>query len=83
MTKIGEKRATYEAKLRGMKGLKVRVKPKKLEFKRKNQKLSFKLKIAGSVRVKTETDVVYGYLSWAEVGGGHIVQSPIVVASLA
>lgn len=83
LTKIGEKRATYEAKLRGMKGLKVRVKPKKLEFKRKNQKLSFKLKIAGSVRVKTETDVVYGYLSWAEVGGGHIVQSPIVVASLA
>ncbi|XP_038885776.1 subtilisin-like protease SBT3 [Benincasa hispida] len=82
LTKIGEKRATYEAKLRGMKGFKVGVNPKKLEFKRKNQKLSFKLKIAGTARVKRENDMVFGYLSWVEVGGGHIVQSPIVVAGL-
>lgn len=79
LTKIGENRATYEAKLRGMKGFKVRVKPRILEFKRKNQKLSFELKIAGSAE---ESNVVFGYLSWAEVGGRHIVQSPIVVAGM-
>lgn len=81
VTNIGKNITTYEAKLTPMKGLVVTVKPKKLEFKRKNQKLSYKLKIEGCVRVKrSETDVVFGYLSWVEIGGtGHIVQSPIVV----
>ncbi|XP_022962414.1 subtilisin-like protease SBT1.9 [Cucurbita moschata] len=83
VTNIGEKGATYRAKMTPMKGLVVTVEPNKLKFKRKNQNLSFKLKIRGHVSIKRESDVVFGYLNWVEVGGGHRVQSPIVVAVVA
>lgn len=61
-------------------GLKVSVIPDKLEFRAKYEKLSYKLIIEGPALL--DETVTFGYLSWVDVGGKHIVRSPIVSTSL-
>ncbi|KDP41714.1 hypothetical protein JCGZ_16121 [Jatropha curcas] len=78
---VGDAAATYTAKLTQLNhGLNVTVVPNKLVFKSRNQKLSFKLVIEGPRKV--DEDIVFGYLSWVESNGKHIVKSPIAVTSL-
>nr|DAD48740.1 TPA_asm: hypothetical protein HUJ06_018677 [Nelumbo nucifera] len=79
VTNVGEGMATYVAKLAPIDGFKLKVKPDRLVFKEKYQKLSFKLTLKGP-RVVENGDV-HGYLSWEEVGGKHVVRSPIVATS--
>ncbi|XP_022131269.1 subtilisin-like protease SBT1.9 [Momordica charantia] len=85
VTNVVEEATTYEAKLTPMNGngVRVTVKPHKLEFKGKNHKLSFTVKVQlGHWIVQRDPNVVFCYLSWVEVGGGHVARSPIVVTDL-
>ncbi|XP_065880983.1 subtilisin-like protease SBT3 [Euphorbia lathyris] len=82
VTNVGDPVSTYTAILTPIDQIKVTVIPTKLEFKAKNQKLSYKLVIEGP-RKLNNTDIVFGYLSWVQSNGKHIVKSPIAVTSLA
>ncbi|GMP45277.1 hypothetical protein CsSME_00013854 [Camellia sinensis var. sinensis] len=81
LTNVGERMTTYVSKLSPMEGLKVRVVPEKLVFTVRYEKQSYKLEIEGPRLMKEM--VVYGSLSWVEVGEGkHVVRSPIVATSI-
>ncbi|XP_061353285.1 subtilisin-like protease SBT3 [Gastrolobium bilobum] len=79
VTNVGEGQTTYVARVTPIKGFHVSIIPNKLVFKKKNDKLSYKLRIKGSNKMK-ENKVAYGYLTWADVK--HVVRSPIVVTTL-
>ncbi|XP_038702600.1 subtilisin-like protease SBT3 [Tripterygium wilfordii] len=80
VTNVGEGMSTYIAKVPTLDGLKVSVTPDKLVFKEKNEKQSYKLSIEGPQLMKQEQ--VFGFLIWEEVGGHHVVKSPIVATSI-
>ncbi|KAF9687553.1 hypothetical protein SADUNF_Sadunf02G0105400 [Salix dunnii] len=80
VTNVGEEMSTYTVNVTPIMGLKVSVIPDKLEFKTKYEKLSYKLIIEGSSLL--DRTVTFGYLSWVDAGGKHIVRSPIVTTSL-
>jgi hypothetical protein len=79
VTNIGGQ-STYIASATPMKGIQVRVTPDKLVFKEKNEKQSFKLSIEGPRRLQEGT--VFGYLSWSDTAGKHVVRSPIVATGI-
>ncbi|KAH7567440.1 hypothetical protein JRO89_XS07G0074100 [Xanthoceras sorbifolium] len=78
VTSVGEGMSTYTARVTPVKGFKISVIPDRLVFKGKYAKQSYKLTIEGPS--KMQEMVVFGYLSWVEIGGNHEVKSPIVVA---
>ncbi|XP_062087711.1 subtilisin-like protease SBT1.9 [Humulus lupulus] len=80
VTNVGKEMSSYRAELSGMRGLMVRVVPEKLLFRRKNEKLSYKLIVEGPTNM--EEEVVHGSLSWVEESGKHIVRSPIVATDM-
>ncbi|KAA8537767.1 hypothetical protein F0562_027653 [Nyssa sinensis] len=80
VTNVGDGMSTYTAKLTPMEGLKASVMPDKLVFREKYEKQSYKLSIEGPRLMKD--NVVFGSLSWVEMGGKHVVKSPIVATSL-
>lgn len=80
VTNVGAEMSTYTVNVTPMIGLKVSVIPDKLEFRAKYEKLSYKLIIEGPALL--DETVTFGYLSWVDVGGKHIVRSPIVSTSL-
>ncbi|KAK4859344.1 hypothetical protein QYF36_003980 [Acer negundo] len=81
VTNVGEGKSTYTASVTlPVKGFKVNVVPDHLAFKGKYEKQSYKVSIEGPT--KMQETVVFGYLSWAENGGNHVVNSPIVVTKL-
>jgi hypothetical protein len=80
VTNVGEGISTYTVSVTPMSGLKVNVMPDKLEFKTKYEKLSYKLTIEGPALL--DEAVTFGYLSWADAGGKHVVRSPIVATTL-
>ncbi|KAJ0085205.1 hypothetical protein Patl1_08925 [Pistacia atlantica] len=80
VTNVGEGTSTYLATVTAMKGFKVSVIPDKLIFKGKYEKQSYKLIIEGPKQM--EEEVAFGYLTWTETGGQHVVKSPIVVTRL-
>ncbi|XP_002510195.2 subtilisin-like protease SBT3 [Ricinus communis] len=80
VTNVGEGMSTYTANLTPINGLKVSVVPDKLEFKAKNEKLSYKLVIEGPTMLKES--IIFGYLSWVDDEGKHTVKSPIVATRL-
>ncbi|KAK0576905.1 hypothetical protein LWI29_025129 [Acer saccharum] len=81
VTNVGKGKSTYTASVTlPVKGFKVSVVPGQLVFKGKYEKQSYKVSIEGPTKIR-ET-VVFGYLSWAEIGGNHVVKSPIVVTNL-
>ncbi|XP_038704110.1 subtilisin-like protease SBT3 [Tripterygium wilfordii] len=80
VTNVGEGISTYIAKVPALEGLNVSVAPDKLVFKEKNEKQSYKLSIEGPRLIKQV--LVFGFLRWEEVGGKHVVKSPIVATSL-
>ncbi|KAF2309799.1 hypothetical protein GH714_005181 [Hevea brasiliensis] len=52
VTNVGEEMSTYTGNLTRMKGLNISVTPSKLEFKAKNEKLSYKLVIEGPRKIE-------------------------------
>ncbi|CAB4296903.1 unnamed protein product [Prunus armeniaca] len=80
VTYIGKGQSTYVASVTPLKGFEVAVVPNTLKFKEEGEKLSFVLSIKGPRRTK-ET-VAFGYLTWAESGGEHVVRSPVVATNL-
>uniref|UniRef100_A0A6N2MU96 Subtilisin-like protease fibronectin type-III domain-containing protein n=1 Tax=Salix viminalis TaxID=40686 RepID=A0A6N2MU96_SALVM len=80
VTNVGEEMSTYTVNVTPITGFKVSVIPDKLEFKTKYEKLSYKLIIEGPSLL--DQTVTFGYLSWVDAGGKHIVRSPIVTTSL-
>ncbi|KAL4559553.1 hypothetical protein LXL04_031695 [Taraxacum kok-saghyz] len=80
VTYVGVGRSTFTAELTSISGLNVTVTPEKLSFRSKNEKKSYKLRIAG--RSTMEEQVVYGFLSWIEKTRKIVVRSPIVATSL-
>ncbi|XP_038703610.1 subtilisin-like protease SBT3 [Tripterygium wilfordii] len=80
VTNVGEGMSIYIAKVPTLDGLKVSVTPDKLVFKEKYEKQSYKLSIEGPKLMKQEQ--VFGFLSWEEVGGKHVVKSPVVATNI-
>ncbi|KAK7267819.1 hypothetical protein RIF29_20498 [Crotalaria pallida] len=78
VTNVGDGEATYRAKVTQPRGSVVAVSPEILEFKYKNEKLSYNVIIKYN-RYEKE-NISYGDLVWVEDGGAHTVRSPIVVA---
>ncbi|KAK7292873.1 hypothetical protein RJT34_15728 [Clitoria ternatea] len=76
VTNVGEGQTIYAASVTPIKGFQVSVIPNNLVFKEKNEKLSYKLRIEGTIKKK----VAFGYLTWTDVK--HVVKSPIVVTTL-
>ncbi|XP_004494864.3 subtilisin-like protease SBT3 [Cicer arietinum] len=79
VTNVGEEATTYVAKITPIEGFHVNVIPKKLVFKERNEKVTYKLRIEGR-RILEKNKVAFGYLTW--IDSKHIVRSPIVVTSL-
>ncbi|KAB1225206.1 Subtilisin-like protease [Morella rubra] len=80
VTNVGQGKSTYVASVTPMKGVQVSVMPDKLVFKEKNENQGFKLSIEGPRRL---TDlVVFGFLSWVDTAGKHVVRSPIVATRI-
>lgn len=80
VTNVGKGQSTYGASVTAMKGFEVGVVPNKLVFKTEGEKLRFKVSIRGP-RLMTETEA-FGYLSWVDSEGKHVVRSPIVATKL-
>ncbi|CAN0864086.1 Subtilisin-like protease SBT1.9 [Linum grandiflorum] len=75
--------ATYSAKIDGMmEGVVVKVVPDKLVFKKKGEKLSFKVSVEGPEAMNGIETVAYGSLSWVHDGGKYVVRSPIVATNI-
>ncbi|KAL0313670.1 UNVERIFIED_CONTAM: Subtilisin-like protease SBT3 [Sesamum calycinum] len=77
LTNVGSGKSSYMVKLESMQGFKVSVVPERLVFRHKHEKMSYKLKIEGPcLRPGT---VLHGSITWLEIGGDHVVRSPIVI----
>ena len=79
VTNIVEGSFTYKATVTPIKELKVTVEPDELVFRGKNEKKDFKLSIEGLRQL--DKAVSFGYLTWEDSGGKHVVRSPIVATS--
>uniref|UniRef100_A0A0R0J5L4 Subtilisin-like protease fibronectin type-III domain-containing protein n=1 Tax=Glycine max TaxID=3847 RepID=A0A0R0J5L4_SOYBN len=73
VTNVGEGRTTYTASVTFIKGFNVSVIPGKLAFKKKSERLSYKLRIEGP-RIEG-----FGHLTWTDMK--HVVRSPIVITT--
>ncbi|MCH82515.1 subtilisin-like protease-like, partial [Trifolium medium] len=78
VTNVGEGQTTYVASITPIKRFRISVIPNKLVFKKKNQKISYRLSIEGP-RIIQKDNVVFGYLTWKD--DKHVVRSPIVVTT--
>ncbi|RWR85484.1 subtilisin-like protein protease SBT1.7 [Cinnamomum micranthum f. kanehirae] len=86
LTNVEEGPAVYRAVVYAPTGMSVVVKPETLKFEGENSRQGFEMRVeidmAKTDMVRIESDYIgnYGYLSWHEVGGKHVVRSPIVSA---
>lgn len=82
LTNVESTTTRYQAAVRASKGMKVLVKPQTLNFNGLNSKQEFSVRVdidlSKSARKQSEYLGNYGYLSWYEIGGKHVVTSPIV-----
>ncbi|KAL6885899.1 hypothetical protein ACP4OV_010160 [Aristida adscensionis] len=84
VTNVAGSPAKYSVSVTAPAGMKVTVTPPSLSFDGKGSKQSFTVTVQVS-QVKRSSDDYnyignYGFLSWNEVGGNHVVRSPIVSA---
>ncbi|XVE55872.1 hypothetical protein DITRI_Ditri03aG0192100 [Diplodiscus trichospermus] len=79
VTNVGEGSSTYKATVTPINGVTVTVEPDTLVFMAKNEKKNFKLSIEGPRQL--DEAVSFGYLTWEDSGGKHVVRSPIVATS--
>lgn len=86
LTNVADGPSVYRAVVYAPTGMRVVVKPETLKFEGKNSRQGFEMSVeidmAKTDMVRVESDYIgnYGYLSWYEVGGKHVVRSPIVSA---
>ncbi|KAK9112744.1 hypothetical protein Scep_020263 [Stephania cephalantha] len=80
VTNVGDDVSTYKPMLTPMDGFRMTVEPSRLIFKKKDEKLSYKLSIEGPSLMKEL--VVHGSLAWIDEEGRHVVRSPIVATQL-
>jgi subtilisin family serine protease len=85
LTNVGEAPSKYRAIVNAPAGLKVMVTPPFLSFKGKGSTQEFSVRVDVSIKEepgKTTSNFLgnFGFLSWIEVGGKHVVRSPIVSA---
>ncbi|KAL3538244.1 hypothetical protein ACH5RR_001610 [Cinchona calisaya] len=78
VTNVGSGGATYTAVVTAPEGSIVEVRPKTLAFQEKYDKQSYSLTII--FPSQKNAAVTFGSITWNEVGGTHIVRSPIVVS---
>lgn len=81
VTNVGDEASTYSSKITPMDGFKISVAPTTLTFRQKYERQSYKLTIEERPKAVKDS-VVFGYLSWVENEGKHVVRSPIVATSL-
>ncbi|KAK4768725.1 hypothetical protein SAY87_003866 [Trapa incisa] len=81
LTNVGEDSASYRATVTPVKGYNVTVEPKVLVFKKKFQKLSYKLTIKGPTGGGKVEQVAWGYVTWTDFHGKYEVKSPIVATT--
>ncbi|KAK1300171.1 Subtilisin-like protease [Acorus calamus] len=85
LTNVADGSGVYRAVVEAPRGMKVVVEPQILSFEGKFSKGEFVLSVdvdMGRENVRVDSDYIgnYGYISWVEVGGKHVVRSPIVSA---
>ncbi|KAF6143980.1 hypothetical protein GIB67_017588 [Kingdonia uniflora] len=80
VTNVGDGTSSYKAALTQIEGFQLTVVPDTLVFKEKNEKLSYTLSLEGPSLMKEI--VVHGAITWVDIGGKHMVRSPIVATSL-
>jgi hypothetical protein len=78
VTNVGEGQTTYVANVTPIKSFRISVIPNKLVFKKKNEKISYRLSIEGP-RIIQKNKLSFGYLTWKDEK--HVVRSPIVVTT--
>ncbi|KAL6652902.1 hypothetical protein ACP70R_011827 [Stipagrostis hirtigluma subsp. patula] len=84
LTNVAGSPAKYSVSVTAPPGMKVTVTPQALSFGAKGSKQAFTVTVQVSQVKKGSDDYNYignyGFLSWKEVGGSHVVTSPIVSA---
>ncbi|KAG8377589.1 hypothetical protein BUALT_Bualt08G0048800 [Buddleja alternifolia] len=82
VTNVGDRNSIYIAKLSTtLEGVKVSVSPQRLEFSKKYQKKSYKLRMEAPGVIARDVLISYGSLTWIESGGKHRVRSPFAATS--
>lgn len=81
LTNVVDGPSVYRAVVNAPTGMRVVVEPETLKFEGKNSRQGFEVSVEIDM-ARTDSDYIgnYGYLSWYEVGGKHVVRSPIVSA---
>ncbi|PIA56501.1 hypothetical protein AQUCO_00700681v1 [Aquilegia coerulea] len=84
LTNVADSHSVYRAAIWAPSNMKVVVKPMTLTFETKHSKAEFTMEVevdaAEGYRTESGHIINYGYLSWHEVNGNHVVRSPIVSA---
>ncbi|KAK6946114.1 Subtilisin-like protease, fibronectin type-III domain [Dillenia turbinata] len=83
LTNVVDTPSVYRAIVVSPSGMKVDVEPSVISFTGLNSKAQFKITVEVDVedaRPRSDAIVNYGFLSWNEVDGSHVVRSPIVSA---
>lgn len=82
LTNVVDGNFTYDALVEVPKEMKVLVQPATLYFSGKYSRAMFRLTVKIDLEQRPESDYIgnYGYLSWYEKNGTHVVRSPIVSA---
>ncbi|KAF9599983.1 hypothetical protein IFM89_002018 [Coptis chinensis] len=83
LTSVVDSESIYSATIWAPSGMKIVVEPTTLTFGSKYSKAEFTIKVevdVGGYGSKSGLLEKYGYLSWNEVNGKHVVRSPIVSA---
>ncbi|KZV41637.1 subtilisin-like protease [Dorcoceras hygrometricum] len=77
VTNVGSGATTYKAKVETPNEIRIRVSPRILKFRKKNETQSYSLTI--SFRAVSASNLRYGSITWVEENGNHTVRSPIDV----
>ncbi|KAH9695492.1 hypothetical protein WN943_024406 [Citrus x changshan-huyou] len=84
LTNVADTKSAYTAAVKAPAGMKVKVQPATLSFAGKYSKAEFSLTVninlGSAVSPKSNFLGNFGYLTWYDVNGKHLVRSPIVSA---
>ena len=83
LTNVVDSPSVYRASVKQPSGMKVNVQPSMVSFAGKYSKAEFNMTVEinlGYARPQSEYIGNFGYLTWWEVNGTHVVKSPIVSA---
>ncbi|KAL5863763.1 hypothetical protein ACOSQ3_001277 [Xanthoceras sorbifolium] len=80
LTNVGSPNSIYSLEVKALDGVKVRVKPQRLVFKKMNQSLSYRIWFISRKRTgKGKISSAQGQLTWVHVNSLYRVRSPISV----